>query len=179
MNMNKDYGYPHPGQQPPAPEPEKKMSGLKKGVLFGCLPLTVVGILAFGGCAVIGGAVVNEVDNAIEAEQKDDHRALREDVKLTGCDIVTDEFFGREVKAKVKVTNNGDKRADYVVTGEFLDDNRDKVEELIAVVDSLEPGKSSTQDFSGLITSDQLKGIKQGSCVLLEVDRSELLAAGN
>lgn len=176
--MNQDYTYPYPGQQPQS-EPEKKMSTGKKIALFGCLPVTLLGILAFGGCAVIGGAVVNEVDNAIEADEKEDLRALREDVKIADCKVITDEFFGREVKAKVKITNNGNKRADYVVTGEFLDDNGDKVEELIATVESLEPGKSSTQDFTGLITSDQLKGVKEGTCKVLDVDRSELLAKGD
>lgn len=179
--MSQHYSpYPDPGHQQPQPEPQKKMSGLKKGILFGCLPLTLLGVIGFAGCTALVGSAANEVDKAVKADQKDDQRALREDVKLTGCDIVKDELLGLELKTKVKVTNNGDKRATYYVKGEFLDDQGDKVEALDAVVEDLEPGKSSSTDFGGiLVTSDQLKGVKEGSCVLLEVNREEWLAAGN
>lgn len=177
--MNQDY-YPHPGQPQPQPEPEKKgMGGFTKGFLFGCLPILVVGGIAFAGCTALVGGAVNEVDKAIEADQKEDQRALHEDVELVDCKVVNDELLGREVKGKVRITNNGDKRATYLVTGEFLDDNGDKIDELLASVDDLEPGKSSTQNFTNLITSDQLKGVQKGTCKVLDVDRSEMLAKGD
>jgi hypothetical protein len=44
--------------QPPVPK--QGMSTGSKIALFGCGGLLVVGALLFGGCAVIGGAVINE-----------------------------------------------------------------------------------------------------------------------
>lgn len=172
--------YPNPTPpERPQPAPKPGMSTNKKVALFGCLPGALLVVFGFVGCMAVGGAVVNEASKTIEEDAADDKRAAKEDVELLSCKLVTEDFLGKDVKAKVKITNNGDKRANYLVTGEFLDQDGNKVEELLASVESLEPGKSSTQDFTGLITSDQLKGVKEGSCVLLEVDRSELLAAGN
>lgn len=166
----------HTGYQPPAPK--QNMSTGKKIALFGCLPLTVIGILAFGGCAVIGGAVINEADKAIKKDAKEDARAAKEDVKITSCKIVDQEFIGRELKTKVTITNHGKKRANYVIEGEFLNPKGDKVGELLATVQNLKPGTSTVQDFGGaLITPDDLKGISKGSCSIVEVTRDEWTAA--
>ena len=172
--------FTNPGHQPPQPEPGPQRRGMstgKKVVLFGCLPITVVGLLVVGGCTALVGGAVNEVDKAVKADVAEDKRAMKEDVELLDCKLIDDEFVGKDVKSKVKVTNNGDKRATYLVTGEYLDQDGNKVGELLASVDSLEPGKSSTQNFSGLFTSDQFDGVSKGSCKILEVSRSELMAA--
>lgn len=171
--------YPYPGPQAPQPPHRAGMSTGKKVALFGCLPLLVIGGLGFAGCAVVGGAVVNEVDKSVKADAADDKRAAKEDVDLLHCKIVDEEFVGKGVDAKVKITNNGEKRADYFVEGEFLDQDGNKVEELIATVSELEAGKSSTQDFSGFITDDQLKGVTEGTCKILKVSRDEWSAAND
>jgi hypothetical protein len=165
--------YTYPGHQAPAPEPERrKMSTGKKIALFGCLPIILGGLLIVGGCAVL-------VDKAVTDDAADDKRAAKEDVKLTACEVVNDEFLGKDVKAKVKITNNGDKRATYLVKGEYLDQDGNKVGELLASVDDLGPGKSSTQNFSGLFTSDQFEGVTKGSCTILDVSRDEWLASND
>jgi hypothetical protein len=158
--------------QPPVPK--QGMSTGSKIALFGCGGLLVVGALLFGGCAVIGGAVINEADKAAKAEDK---RAAKQDVKITSCEI-TKGVLGRELKTKVKITNHGKKRANYVVEGEFLDDKGDKISELLATVENLKPGTSSTKDFGGaLVMDDDLKGVTKGKCKIVEVTRDEWLAA--
>jgi hypothetical protein len=171
--------YTYPGHQAPQPEPQHRrgMSTGKKIALYGCLPATLVGLLVVGGCAVVGGAVADKVDKAVKADESDDKRAAKEDVELLSCKLVNEEFVGKDVKAKVKITNNGDKRANYVVDGEFLDDKGNKVDALLATVENLEPGKSSTQNFGGLFTSDQLEGVDKGECKILKVTRDEWSAA--
>ena len=173
--------YSYPGPQPPQPQaPQRQgMSTGKKIALFGCLPATLLGLLIVGGCAVVGGAVVNEVDKSVKADAADDKRAASEDVDVTQCEIVNEQFGGRSVTAEVKVTNNGKKRADYFIEGEFLDQDGNKVDALYATIEDLEAGKSSTQDFSGAIFDEQLKGVTKGSCKLLDVSRDEWSAANN
>lgn len=163
------HGYPQPAKPP--------MSTGRKIALFGCLPVTVLAILTFGGCAVLGGAVINEADKAVKADASEDARAAKEDVKITSCKIVEDEFLGMDLKAKVVITNHGKKRASYIVRGELLDSEQNKVgDELLATVENLAPGKSSTQDFTGLFTSDDFKGVKDASCSVVGVSRDEWLA---
>lgn len=160
------------------PAPKPGMSTGKKIALFGCLPVTVLGLLIVGGCAVVGGAVVNEVDKSVKADAAEDKRAATEDVQLLSC-AVKDEGIGPDVKAQVKITNNGKKRANYYVEGEFLNPQGDKVGELFATVDNLEKSKSSTQPFTGLFTSEQLAGADKGTCKILKVTRDEWSAATN
>jgi hypothetical protein len=160
--------------QPPVPK--QGMSTGSKIALFGCGGLLVVGALLFGGCAVIGGAVINEADKAAKADAKEDKRAAKQDVKITS--EITKGVLGRELKTKVKITNHGKKRANYVVEGEFLDDKGDKISELLATVENLKPGTSSTKDFGGaLVMDDDLKGVTKGKCKIVEVTRDEWLAA--
>lgn len=169
--------YSYPGHQAPEPPRREGRSTGKKIALFGCLPAAVLGLLIVGGCAVVGGAAINEVDKAVKADEKEDKRAAAEDVKLLSCKITNEEFVGKDVKATVKITNNGDKRANYLVEGEFLDQDGNKVDGLLATVDNLAPGASSTQNFGGLFTSDQLDGVSKGSCKILKVSRDEWSAA--
>lgn len=169
------YPYEQPQQQQPAPKPG--MSTGKKIALFGCLPATLLGVLAFGGCLAVGGAALNEASKSVERSKADDKRAAEEDVELLSCELVDEEFGGKDVKAKIKFTNHGKKRADYFVKGEYLDQKGNKVDELLASVDDLEPGKSSTQNFGGLITSDQLAHVTKGECKILDVTRSEWSAS--
>ena len=162
-----------PYSRPPKPG----MSTGAKVALFGCLPATVLGALLFGGCAVIGAATLNEVDKSVKADKAEDERAAKEDVKITKCEV-TESVIGLELNTTVKVTNNGAKRADYVIEGEFLGDDGNQVSELLATVTNLAPGKSTTQDFGGILAaSDQLKTAGKGSCSVLDVSRSELTAA--
>lgn len=160
-------------QHTPPPAPKQGMSTGSKVALFGCGGLVLVGALLFGGCAVVGGAMVNEVDKAVKKDAQEDARAAKEDVKVSKCQVTDDDLLGRDVDAKVKITNNGSKRADYAIEGEFLDQDGNKVGELLASIDNLAPGTSSTQNFGGLFTSDDLKGVTKGSCTILDVSRSE------
>lgn len=170
------YTYPgHQAPQPPPQQPKQGMSTGKKIALFGCLPITLVGLLVVGGCAVLVGGAANEVDKAVKADEAEDKRAAKEDVKLESCKI-ENTVIGKDVKATVKITNNGDKRANYYVEGELVDQNGNKVDSLLATVEKLEPGKSSTQPFGGLITSDQLEGVSKGTCKIQKVTRDEWLA---
>jgi hypothetical protein len=162
------YPYPQPQPQPP----RQGMSTGAKIAAFGCGGLAIASLLFVGGCVVIGGAVVNEVDKQVKAEEQADVRAAKEDVKITTCKVV-DSVIGWDIKAEVKITNNGDKRADYYIDGEFLDQDGNKVTELMASVQNLAPGTSSTQNFSGFVTSDQMDGVTKGSCKILDVSRDE------
>lgn len=158
--------------------PRRGMSTGKKIALFGCLPATVIALLVVGGCAVVGGAFVNEVDKAVKADASEDARAAKEDVQITTCKITNDEFLGKDVDAKVVITNHGKKRADYLIQGELLDQDGNKVgDELLASVNNLAPGKSSTQDLTGLFTTDDFKGVTKSSCSIVEVSRDEWTAA--
>lgn len=157
-----------------APRPPKQGMSTGAKLALGCGIPTVLGLLLFGGCAVLAGTAVNEVDKAVKADASEDARAAREDVQLTSCRI--DDGLIRDVKASVKITNNGDKRATYSVKGEFLDTDGNKVGELLAYVENLAPGTSSTQPFSGFFTSVQLDGVTSGTCKILEVSRDEWLA---
>lgn len=127
MSMSHNYqphNQPGHGYAPPAP---RQRSTAGKIALYGCLPITVLGILAFGGCAVIGGAFVNEVDKAVKADANEDARAAKQDVKITSCQITNNELLGKDLKAKVKITNNGGKRANYLIQGELTDQGGNKV----------------------------------------------------
>jgi hypothetical protein len=148
------------------------MSTGAKIAVFGCAIPAVLGLLTLGGCAVVGGAFINEVDKEIKKDEADDKRAATEDVELLSCKI-EDSVIGPDLKAKVKITNNGDKRANYSIDGEFLDQDGNQVDSLLAYVENLAPGASSTQNFHGFITSDQLDGVTKGSCKILDVSRSE------
>lgn len=160
----------------PTPPPKQGMSTGAK-VALGCGIPTVLGVLLFGGCAVIGGAVINEADKADKADQSADARAEKEDVKLLSCEITNEGLIGFDVEAKVKITNNGDKRANYLIEGEFIDQNGNKIDQLLATVENLAPGASSTQNFSGLFTSEQLEDVSKGTCKILDVTRDEWSAA--
>lgn len=163
---------------PYAPLPPKPgMSTGKKIALFGCLPATVLGALLFGGCAVIGATAINEVDKSVKSAKADDARAEKEDVKVAACKV-SESVIGLGLEATVKVTNHGDERADYVIEGEFLAENGDQVSGLLATVTNLAPGKSTTQDFGGvLVSSGQLEKAGDGSCAIVDVSRSEWTAA--
>lgn len=158
------YNYP---EQPPR---KSGMSAGAKIAVFGCALPAALGLLLIGGCAVVGDAVINE-------DIKEDKRAAKEDVKLLSCKITKEEFIGPNIESQVKITNNGKKRADYLVKGEYIDGKGNKVGELLATIDSLAPGTSTTQDFSGLFTSSQLEGVTKGECKILEVTRNEWSAA--
>lgn len=164
-----------PQYQPPVP-PQKKGMGTGAKVALGCGIPAFLALVVLGGCAAFGGAVLNEADKAVKADAADDKRAAKEDVSLLKCEVV-DSVIGPEVKSQVKITNNGKKRANYYVEGEFLKPDGNKVGELVASINNLEPGKSTTQDFSGLITSDQLAGVTKGICKIIDVTRDEWLAA--
>lgn len=176
------YGYPPQGNPghgyaPTPPEQPKKMSTGKKVVLFGCLPVTLLGLLVMGGCAALVGGAANEIDKSIKKDEADDKRAAKEDVEITSCKVVNDDLLGPDLKAKVKITNHGDKRATYIVRGELLDQDGNKVgDELLATVDNLAPGKSSNQDFGGLFTADNFKGVTDSTCKIVGVSREEWLA---
>lgn len=161
----------------PTPPPKQGMSTGSKAALFGCGGLVVIGALLFGGCAVIGGAVLNETDKAIKKDAKEDKRAAREDVELLSCEIVDVDFIGLDVKAKVKITNHGKQRANYYVEGEFVDQDGNQIEGLLAAVNNLAPGSSSTQDFAGAFGSEELKNVTKGKCKILDVTRDEWSAA--
>lgn len=170
------YDHNYPPQYAPQP-PKRGMSTGKKVALFGCLPATLLALLVAGGCAAMGGAVLNEVDKSVKADASEDARATKEDVKITGCTLKDDEFLGRDVDARVKITNHGKKRANYLVEGEFLDSKGNKIGELLATVNNLAPGASTSQGFDGLFTSDDLKGVTKGSCSIVNVSRDEWTAA--
>lgn len=161
----------------PTPPPKQGMSSGGK-VALGCgISAVLAAALLFGGCAVLGGAVINEADKAVKADQKEDARAAEKDIKISSCSLTADELLGPHLEAKVKITNNGSKRANYLVEGEFLDQKGDKVGEMLATVSNLAPGTSTTQDFGGLITADNLKDVTKGSCSIVKVTRDEWLAA--
>lgn len=161
-----------------APTPRRGMGKGAKFAVYGCAIPAAVALLFLGGCAVLAGGAVHEVDKAVKADEKDDRRALKEDVQVTSCKI-TNGVLGRELKTAVKVTNHGTKRANYLIEGEFTDQKGRQVGSLTAAVENLAPGAtSSPQEFGGvLITSDQLKGVTSGTCKILKVSRDEWSAA--
>lgn len=162
---------------PPAPQKQGMSTG-KKIALFGCLPITVIGLLIVGGCAAMVGGAAHEVDKSIKADAKEDKRAAAQDVALTSCKIVNSPL-GRELKAKVKITNHGKKRANYLVEGEFLNQKGNQVSDLTATAENLAPGSATGDlEFGGaLISSDQLAGVTKGTCKILKVSRDEWSAA--
>lgn len=170
------YPYPTPPQQP---APRRGMSTGKKIALFGCLPLTVVALGIAGGCAVIVGSAANEIDKSVKADSAEDKRAAREDVTIRRCDLVTEEYVGRLVKARVHIKNNGNKRANYIVEGEYLDSKGNKVGELLATVNNLAPNTGTEQNFGDAIMPDDLKGVTKGECKIVDVTRDEWSAANN
>jgi hypothetical protein len=138
-------------------------------------------VLLFGGCTLMVGAAVNEVDKSIKADEADDKRAADQDVKITKCEVTEEEFLGKDLSARVEITNNGEKRANYLVEGELLSSDGNKIGELLASVENLAPGKSSSQNFGGLFTSEDLKGVEIGKadCSMVNVSRDEWLAAND
>lgn len=161
---------------PNNPQQKRGMSTGKK-VALGCGVPVLLALVFIGGCTALVGGAANEVDKAVKADEADDQRAAKEDVKITVCKIKNEEFVGRSVTSRVSIVNHGDKRANYVVEGEFLDDKGNKVGELLATVENLKPGTSTSQDFGGIFTDADLKGVKQGSCALVKVTRDEWSAA--
>jgi hypothetical protein len=144
------------------------------GIPTGCFLILV------GGCAALVGSAANEVDKQVQADKKADVRAAKEDVKLLSCKVVNEnEFIGPDVKAQVKITNHGDRRASYWVAGEFLDAKGDQVDSLDTYVENLAPGASATRDFAGIFVPGQLDGVTKGTCKILDVSRDEYSAAGN
>jgi hypothetical protein len=160
-----------------APQPQRRRMSTGKKISLGCiLPIVVIGAFA-GGCAALVGGAAHEADKSAKADRKEDARALKEDVKVTTCEIRTGAL-GREAVTKVKITNHGKKRANYLIEGEMVDSKRNQLGDLLASATNLAPGASTTQEFGGsLIASDQLKSVGPGTCRVLEVTRDEWSAA--
>lgn len=91
-----------------------------------------------------------------------------EDIKITKC-AKSGGVLGGDYDAKVKITNHSSKPSDYVVTIAFESTNGKKqLATGDAIVDSLQPGQSSTQDADGL------KSAKVAfKCVLSDAQRTE------
>jgi hypothetical protein len=160
-----------------APQPPRRGMSTGKKVALGCgIPALVILVFA-GGCMALVGGAAHEVDKAAKSDAKEDARAAREDIKITTCKITHDKFLGSEVRARVNITNNGKKRANYLVEGEFLDSKGNKVGELLATVNNLKPGTVSNRDFTGAFTSEDLKGVTKGTCSIVTVSRDEWSAA--
>lgn len=162
------YGYPP--QQPVPAKP--KMSTGKRIALYGCLPVTLLGLLVVGGCTAFVGGVANEVDKSVKADEAEDQRAAREDVKVLDCKIVDDGFEGKQLKARVEITNNGKKRADYVVEGAFTE-GKSNIGELLATTTKLDPGESTKKDFGYMVAGEDLKDVTRGTCEVRKVSRDE------
>lgn len=154
------------------PTPPKQGMSTGAKVALGCGIPAVLALIAVSGCAAFAGKVVDEADKSIKAEQA---KAI-DDVKMVTCEV-TETVIGRDLESKVKITNHGSKRANYIVEGEFLDAKGNKVGELMATVNNLAPKTSSTQDFVGVFGPDDLKGAEKGTCKIITVTRDEWLAA--
>lgn len=153
----------------------KKSTKITLASIFGA------GVLMFAGCTAMVGGAVSEVDNAIKADQAEDKRAAEEDVKVTTC-VIEETVLGKDLSSRVEITNNGTKRANYLIEGELLTADGNKVGELLASVSNLAPGKSSSQDFGGLFTGKDLASFKAGDkaeCALVNVSRDEWSAAND
>lgn len=155
-----------------APQPPKRGMSTGAKVTVGCGGAALLALVLVGGCAAVVGKGVDSVDKAVKADQA----AARADVELLSCEV-TESVIGPEVTSSVKITNSGKERANYLVEGEYLDAEGNKVGELLATVENLAPGTSSTQPFAGLFTSDQLKGVKGGECKIVDVTRDDFFAA--
>ncbi len=160
-----------------APQPPKRGMSTGKKVGLGCGISTLIFIAFAGGCMAMIGGAANEVDKAVKADASEDARAAKQDVKITTCKLKNDDILGRSVEARVEITNHGKKRANYLVEGEFIDANGNQVDTLTATVQNLAPGTSTSQDFVGLITPDDLKDVTKGTCKVLKVTRDEWSAA--
>ena len=160
----------------PNPPPPKPGMSLAAKLALGCGIPTALFIVFAGGCMALVGGAANEVDKQVQKDKAADARAAKEDVKLVSCKIV-DDSFGPDVEAKIKVTNNGDKRANYWIAVEFLDAKGNQVDSLDAYVENLAPGASTTRDFTGIFVAGQLEGVTKGTCKILDVSRDELFAA--
>lgn len=156
-----------------APLPPKRGMSTGKKVALGCGIPAVLGLLFLGSCAALAGSAVNEIDKSVKADERDDARAAKEDVKVTACAVELGSF-GKEATTKIRITNHGNKRADYLVEGEFLDRKGNKLGDLLATTSNLAPGSSTVQEFGGvLITPDTLRGVTDGTCKVLKVSRDE------
>ncbi len=172
----------HPPHYQPHPQQPQPRRGMRTGTKWalGCAVPAVLALVLVGGCAALFGSAAKEVDKQVQADKKADVRAAKEDVRLLSCKVVNEnEFIGPDVRAQVKITNNGDKRASYWISGEFLDGKGDQVDSLDAYVQNLAPGASATRDFTGIFVPGQLKGVTEGTCKILDVSRDEYSAAGN
>lgn len=161
------------------PQPQKKSMPTGAKIALGCGIPTVLGLLLFGGCAVLVGGVANEVDKDIKREQKsskaEDERATDEDVKITACGIGDDGFGGRELNVKLLVTNNGEDRASYFIEGEVTDQDGNQITTISGFAKDLNHGKSKTENHSAFATGEDLKDATKVTCKILDVDRTAVL----
>lgn len=167
-----------PQQQSPYPPPPKQGMSTGKKIALGCgIPALLIAVTAVGCTALVGGAV-HEAGKAVKANASEDARAAKRDVKITKCDLAAASVIGT-LNSQVKITNHGKKRANYLVEGEVLDTNGNKVGELLASVSNLKPGTSTDQDFGGTFTSDDASAdsVAGGSCSIVKVTRDEWSAA--
>lgn len=155
-----------------APQPPKKGMSTGAKIGLGCGIPALLALVLVGGCAALVGKGIDSADKAIKADQA----SARKDVELLSCEV-TESVIGPDVEATVKITNSGKERANYLVEGEYLDAKGNKVGELLASIENLSPGTSSKQPFTGLFTSDQLKGVKGGECKIVDVTRDDFFAA--
>lgn len=175
--MSYDPNQIHTPTMPPyGQQPQKKGMSTGGKVALGCGVPALLAVVMLGGCMALVGGAAHEVKSSVASQEAEAKRAAKEDIRLLSCKLV-DDGFGKDLKARIRITNHGKKRANYLVDGEFIDQKGNKVDSLTATVDSLAPGVSSTQDFVALVTSDQLEGVTKGTCRLVSVTRDEWSAA--
>lgn len=122
-------GYP-PGGYPPAPPPKKKHT--VRNVL---LILVLLAILIVGGCLALLVGSLNEVDKAINEEEKNDQpTAVREGSAFSHDDFeaeagwkVTREFGSATIEG-LRVTNTRDEARTALLTFRFYKGNENLAE---------------------------------------------------
>ncbi|MGW6055528.1 FxLYD domain-containing protein [Streptomyces sp. NPDC055189] len=124
-------------------------------------------ILAFGSCAVLTGAVVNEADKEIQkssaakpGDQAKEASGANDKLKDVRLGEPSTDGLGLP-QAEVVITNNSSQTSNYLVSVEFLDANGKRIgaNTSVASADGVRPGQSVTaktscgEEHSGKITT--------------------------
>jgi hypothetical protein len=143
------YQQPSPYQQPP--KKSRKTLWIVLGIIFGLM------ILTCGGCLVVGGIFVNEVDKAVEEEEANDkpteidlgEEFEHDDYKADAGWTVVDDGIGDFTIEKLKITNDSDDSRSA-----WFDFTLYKGNELLGTIDcttsELQPGDAAVMSCTSL-----------------------------
>lgn len=126
--------------------------------------LTATALVAATACGVDSEYVdeENSAGGTSGGSADDSSYKASKDLEFTKC--AAGEFG--LIDAVIKITNNDDKPRSYLVTGEAVDAEGNRVSELNAVANSVRPGQSVDADASGSASED----VGKFECKIVTVD---------